>query len=95
MFQGLDLPNPKIDVLSRNLHIVQNEWGTDGVMGKLLNQAYQVFQVEVSLHSDIFDYSFEDYGDLATHGFFRNMWQLPWLFGVRFGICNTFYIPLL
>jgi hypothetical protein len=51
--------------------------------------------VEVSLHGNIFDYSFEDYGDLATHGFFRNMWQLLWLFGARFRICDTFDIPLL
>ncbi len=47
MFQGLALPNPNIGVLSGKLHLVQNEWGTDGVMGKLLSQAYQVFQVDV------------------------------------------------
>ncbi len=86
-------PNPNIDVLSLKPHLVQNEWGTDGVMGKLLSQAYQVFLVEVGLHGNIFDYSFEDYGDLATHGFFRNMWQLLWLFGAWFKICGTFDIP--
>jgi hypothetical protein len=55
-------------------------------MGNLLSQAYQVFEVEVGLHGNIFDYSFEDYGDLATHGIFRNMWQLLRLFGVWFQI---------
>jgi hypothetical protein len=65
-------------------------------MEKLLSQAYQVFQVEVGLHGNIFfDYSFEGYGDLATHGFLRNMWQLLRLFGARFRICDTFDIPLL
>jgi hypothetical protein len=62
MFQGLALPNPNIEVLSRKMHLVQSEGGTDGIMGKLLNQAYQVFQVEVSLNGNIFHYSFEDYG---------------------------------
>ncbi len=95
MFQGFTLPNPNIDVLSWKLHLVQNEWGTDSVMGNLLSQDYQVFQVEVGLHGNMFDYSFEDYGDLATHGFFRNMWQLLQLFGVWFQLCNTFDIPLL
>jgi hypothetical protein len=75
MFQGLVLLNPNIDVLIRKLHLVQSEWSIDGVMRKLLNQAYQVFQVEVGLNGNIFDYFFENYGDLATHGFFRNMWR--------------------
>jgi hypothetical protein len=64
-------------------------------MGKLLSQVYQVFQVEVGLHGNIFDYSFENYGDLATHGFFRNMWQLLQLVGAQFRKCNTFDILLL
>ena len=82
-------------MLRRKLHLVQREWGTDGIMGKLLNQVYQVFQVEVGLNGNIFDYSFEDYGDLATHGFFRNLWQLIRLYGVKFRIHATFDIPLL
>ena len=80
MFQGLALPNPNKDMLSQKLHLVQSEWGTDGVMGKLLNQAYQVFQVEVGLNGNLFDYSFEVYGNFATHGFFQNLWQLIRLF---------------
>jgi hypothetical protein len=95
MFQGLALPNPNIDVFIQKTHLVQNEWGTGGVMGKLLNQAYQLFQVEFGLHGNIFDYSFEDYSDLATHGFFRNMWPLLWLFGARLRICDTFDKQLL
>jgi hypothetical protein len=65
------------------------------VLGKLLHHAYQIFQVKVGLHGNIFDYSFDDYGDLATHGFFRNMWQLLRMFGVKFRIHDTFDIPLL
>ncbi len=55
-----------------------------GGIGKLLNQAYQVFQVEVGLHGNIFDYFVEDCSNLATHGFFQNMWQLLKLFSVPF-----------
>jgi hypothetical protein len=94
MFQGLALPNSNIDLVSQKLHLVQNEWGTDGVMGKRMNQDYQVFQVEAGLHCSIFDYSFEDCGDLATHGFIWKMWQLLRLFGVQFRIHVTFDIPL-
>jgi hypothetical protein len=55
-------------------------------MGKLLNHACQVFQVEAGFKDSIFDYSFEDYEDFVTHGFFWNLWQLIRLFGVRFWI---------
>jgi hypothetical protein len=95
MFQGLALPNPNIDVLSRKVHLIQNEWGTNGVMGKLLHHSYQILQVEVGLHGNIFDYSFDNYGTLATHGFFQNTWQLLRMFEVNFRIQNTFNIPLL
>jgi hypothetical protein len=95
MFQGLALPNPNIDVLSWKVHLIQQEWGTNGVLGKLLHHAYQIFQVKVGLQGNIFDYYFDNFGDLATYGFFRNMWQLFRIFGVNFRIHDTFDIPLL
>jgi hypothetical protein len=95
MFQGLALSNPNIDVLSRKVHLIQNEWGTNRVMGKLLHHSYQIFQVKVGLHGNIFNYSFDSCSDLATHGFFQNMWQLLRMFGVNFRIQDTFDIPLL
>jgi hypothetical protein len=54
MFQGLALPNPKIDGLSRKIRIIQNKWGMDTVMGKRLNHIYQVFQMDVELSGNIF-----------------------------------------
>ncbi len=71
MFQELALSNPNKDVLSQKVHLIQNECGTDGVMSKL---SYQIYRVEVGLHGNIFNYSFDDYGNLATHGFIQNMW---------------------
>jgi hypothetical protein len=53
-FQGLALPNPNIDVLSKKIHLLQSHWDTGSMSGRMLHQAYQVFQVEVGLGGNIF-----------------------------------------
>jgi hypothetical protein len=52
--QGLALPNPNIDVLSKKIHLLQSHWDTGSMLGGMLHQAYQVFQVVVGLGGDIF-----------------------------------------
>ncbi len=53
-FQGLALLNPNIDVLSKKIHLLQSHWDTGSTLGRMLYQAYQVFQVEVGLGGNIF-----------------------------------------
>jgi hypothetical protein len=69
-FQGLAVPNPNIDALSKKIHLLQSHWDTGSISGWMLHQAYQVFQVEVRLGGNIFSQSFISFGRLATHGFF-------------------------
>ncbi len=53
-FQGMALPNPNIDALGK-INLLQSHWDTGGSMlGWMLHQAYQVFQVEVGLGGNIF-----------------------------------------
>jgi hypothetical protein len=76
-FKGLALPNPNIDALSKNIHLLQSHWDTgSSTLGWMLHQAYEVFQVEVGLGRNIFSRSFISFGRLGTHGFFRNLWEL-------------------
>ncbi len=72
-FQGLALLNPKIDVLSKKIHLLQAHWGTGSMSGWMLHQAYQVFQVEVGLGRNFFSQSYISFGRLADHGFFCNL----------------------
>jgi hypothetical protein len=44
--------------------------------------AYLVFQNEVGIGGKVLLWPFEKYGALATHGFFRNLWQLLSKYGV-------------
>ncbi len=53
-FQGLALLNPNIDVLSKKIHLLQLHWDTGSMLGWMLHQAYQVFQVEIKLGGNIF-----------------------------------------
>jgi hypothetical protein len=53
-FQGLALPNPNIDVLSKKIYLLQSHWDTGSTLGWMLHQAYQVFQVKVGIDGNIF-----------------------------------------
>jgi hypothetical protein len=46
-YQGLALPNPNIDALSKKIHLLQSHWDTGSTLGRMLHQAYQAFQVKV------------------------------------------------
>ena len=48
----------------------------------MLALAYLVFQNEVGIGGKVLLWSFEKYGNLVTHGFFQNLWQLLSQYGV-------------
>lgn len=93
--QGLAMPNPNTDRLGDKIQLLHAHWGSDSATGNMLKQAYEVFQVESGLGGDIFRRSFRDFGVLATHGFFRDLWQLCDRYDVTFRIHERFDIPLL
>jgi hypothetical protein len=67
-YQGLALPNPNINALSKKIHLLQSHWDTGSTPGRMLHQAYQVFQVEVGLGGNIFSQSFVSFGSLPPMG---------------------------
>jgi hypothetical protein len=93
-FQGLALPNPNIDALSKKIHLLQSHWDTGSTSGQMPHQAYQLFQVEVGLGGDFFSQSFISFSRLAMHGFFQNLWELLHRYGVVFCLHPDFDIPL-
>jgi hypothetical protein len=94
-FQELAVPNPNIDTLSKKIHLLQSHLDTGSTLGRMLHQAYQVFQVEVGLGGSIFSQSFVSFGRLATHRFVRNLWEFLHRYGVVFCLFLNFDIPLL
>ncbi len=65
------------------------------MLGWMLHQAYQVFQVKVGLSRNIFFQSFISFGKLATHRFFCNLLELLHRYGDMFCLHSDFDIPLL
>ena len=89
-YQGLALPNPNIARLSKKIHLLQVlHWDTGSTVERMLHQAYQVFQGGRLVQS------FEVFCLLATHGFFRNLWELLHRYGAIFRLHADFDIPLL
>ena len=95
-FQGLALPNPNIDVLSFKIHLIREHWGWPGdVLGNMLKAAYLVFQNEVGIGGKVLLWPFKKYGTLATHGFFRNLWQLLSKYDVSLQLPRDSWISVL
>jgi hypothetical protein len=95
-FQGLALPNPNINVLSSKIHLLREHWGRRcDVIGNMLAAAFLVFQTEVGIGGDILTCLYGSYGFLASHGFFKNLWQLLSRYGVSLRMPQSANIPLL
>lgn len=93
--QGLELPNPNIDILCSNIHMLQSHWFSNSVTGNMLCWAYQVFHTETGLGGNIFARSYDDFESLASHGWFKHFWHLCDRYQVVFRIAKRFDIPLL
>ncbi len=61
----------------------------------MLEAAYLVFQTEVGLGGTVLQLPYNKLGCLATHGFFRNLWQLLSRYGVTLSLPQSTSIPLL
>ena len=73
-FQGLEMPNPNLDLLCNKIHCLRHNWGTASVTGWILRCSYKVFQVEVRLGGNILARSFSNFLNLATMGWFTHLW---------------------
>jgi hypothetical protein len=42
-YQGLALPNPNIDALSKKIHLLQSHWDTWSMLSRMLHPWWQYF----------------------------------------------------
>jgi hypothetical protein len=66
-FQGLAF---QIPALSKKIYLLQSHWETGSTLGRMLHQAYQVFQVEVGLGGNNSPYPLSPLADLPPMGSF-------------------------
>ena len=93
--RGLGMPNPGITMLGHKLHLLKCEWDQPTATGNMLRQSLEIFQMELGLCSNIFEEDFSRLGDLASHGWWKHLWQLCWRFDVKLKMRRKWCIPLL
>jgi hypothetical protein len=93
MYQGLGMPNMPLISLSKKISFLLGNWGFPGqVHSDALAMSYDNFLIEVGLYGKPLQWSYTEYGRLATNAtWFQNLWQLAFTYQVNisFQMDNT------
>jgi hypothetical protein len=82
-YQGLGLPQMSIEKLSAMLHFLQKHWASQDSMGKLLRCMFELSQLEIGLSGNFLLRDYSLYGRLATHSWFRTLWEYAHYYRVQ------------
>jgi hypothetical protein len=74
-FQGIGLRQWSIEKLAKDISVLLRHWQSTTTLGQGFQLLYEAFQMEVGLDGNIFTQSFTDFGHLATHSWFKILWQ--------------------
>ena len=78
------------------IHLIREHREKKGsIVGRMLVVAYLVFQTEIGVGGNVLTRSYETLGCLATHSFFKNLWQLLLRYEVTLHLPSTSAILLL
>jgi hypothetical protein len=90
MYQGLGLPNFPLLALSSKIFFLRGNWGFHGqAHSDCLAMAFDNFLVEVGLYGSPFDWSYKDFGHLATEStWFCDLWNLVHVFAADVSFCS-------
>ncbi len=70
MYQGLGMFDLNVECLSAKVYFMRRHWNMSKAMGKMLRQAYEVFQIDVGLGGNIFTWNFSSLSHLSQHNWF-------------------------
>ena len=92
---GLAMPNPGIVMLSHKLQLLHTQWDMPTTTGQMLRQSFEVFQMEVGLSSNILSEDYDRLGNLASGGWWKQLWCLCHKYNVLLSFASKYLIPLL
>ena len=92
-FQGLGLPYLSLEKLADSLHFIQKHWSMKTAMGNILRCGFELIQIETGLQGNFLQRNFERLGILATHSWFKVLWELLWFFHVELDFTDNVEIP--
>ena len=90
---GLAMPNPGVVMLAQKLQLLHTQWNMPSTTGQMLRQSFEVFQMEVGLSSNILCEDYDRLGNLATGGWWKQLWCLCHKFGVKLSFAARFFLP--
>ena len=93
-YQGLGLPNLSLEKLADSLKLLQRQWGTTSDLGMALRCSFELVQIETGIQGNFLLRDFSSLGCLATHSWFKCLWELVSFYRVRVILSGTVVSPL-
>jgi hypothetical protein len=92
-YQGLGLPNLALEKLAESLQLIQHHWSRRTKLGQALRLAFELVQVETGLRGNFLLRNYDTYGRLATHTWFKQLWEMVHHFRVEVVLADEFIVP--
>ena len=88
-YQGLGLPQMSLEKLALSLQYLYRHWDQPTAMGKILRASYELVQIEVGLFGNFLCRDYTTFGCLASHTWFKLVWEYTHLYGVQVELRNV------
>jgi hypothetical protein len=82
-YQGIGMKKWSIEKLAKDITTLVRHWQTDSTLGQVLQLVYESFQMEVGLDGNILTRSYNRFSYLASHSWFKVLWQYSSLYKVK------------
>jgi hypothetical protein len=92
-FQGLGLPNLSLEKLADSLKLLQQHWGYNSDLGTALRYSFELIQMETGLSGNFLLRDYYSLGCLATHSWFKCLWELITYYRVRVLLADDMIVP--
>ena len=92
-YQGLGLPNLPLEKLAESLQLLQHHWSRRTDLGKALRLAFELVQVETGLYGNFLSQNYDTYERLATHTWFKQLWEMVHHFRVDVVLSDDIIVP--
>lgn len=91
-FQGINLRQMSIEKLSKDLALLLRHWNSSSTLGQVFIFVYEAFQMEMGLDGNIFTRPFASLSHLATHSWFKLLWQYASQYKVSIIMNDPFHL---
>ena len=94
-FQGLGLPLFSLEKLADCLRLLQRHWGSNSTLGNALKCSFELVQLETGLAGNFLNRNYSRLNTLATHSWFKLLWELIHYYKVSVEFPDDVSIPKL